>query len=241
MTRKVNFTQVSGLGAIGFAAVIVLANLIAAPAGLPTAGADIGEVATFFSTQDGIVGLSSALTPLAWVLATLFGAGAVAVLRDGWSLVGFAGLLMLCGTFAGVVALRLALAATNGDSGLWALHDALFTLNGTFLTLALVGLSIGGRRAGLIPRWHATIGLLSAALLFTSATLTPVIIDHGAPLSLLGLVGWLIWVVWLVTYGITLLRTRAVELDQQGHRRVGGGVGVVAAPDQVDGDRGGVA
>jgi len=224
MTRKANqvafgnFSRISGVAGIGFAAMIVLGNVITVPAGMPVTGAETSEVVAFFSTKGDIVGIGSALTPLAWVLATLFGAGAVATLwrsererGEAWSLVGFAGLALQNAAFAGVIALRLALAERTADdntatSGFWALHDALFTLNGTFLALALLGLSISGHRAGLIRTWHAGLGLLSAGLLFTSATLTPLVIEHGGPLGLLGLVGWLMWVVWIVTYGITLIR-----------------------------------
>ncbi|GGZ89118.1 hypothetical protein [Streptomyces bluensis] len=48
--------------------------------------------------------------------------------------------------------------------------------------------------------------MLAAALMFGSATLTPMVIAEEGPLGLLGLVGWLAWVVWTVTYGITLIR-----------------------------------
>lgn len=97
---------------------------------------------------------------------------------EAWSLAGLAGLVLQNGAFAAVIALRLALASTAGrddgaTAGLWALHDALFTLNGTFLALALLGLTLAGLRSGLVRRWHGGLGLLSAALLFTSATLTP--------------------------------------------------------------------
>ncbi|RZT28195.1 hypothetical protein EV649_1972 [Kribbella sp. VKM Ac-2569] len=212
------FTRVGGIAAIAFAALIVLANVIMIPAGLPLTGAEIGEVSAFFATERLAVGIGSALTPAAWVLATLFGAGAVAALwrsererRDAWSLVGLAGLILQNGTFAGIVATRLALTSTaphdrSATTALWALHDALFTLNGTFLALALVGLSIGGRRTGLIPPWHGVLGLVAAALQFSSATLAYWVIDTGGVLGLLGLLGWLMWVVWLVAYGIVLIR-----------------------------------
>jgi hypothetical protein len=89
---------------------------------------------------------------------------------------------------------------------LWALHDALFTLNGTFLAIALVGLSIGGLRAGVTRRWHAALGLMSAVLLFGSATAAPLVVAGAGPLGLLGLVGWLLWVGWVAGYGIVLVR-----------------------------------
>lgn len=212
------FSQISGVAALGFAFLIVLGNVFLVPAGLPHTGAETGEVVAFFTTSKDIVGIASMLTPLAWVLATLFGAGAVSVLwqpdRDrgeAWSLVGFGGLILQNGAFTAVIAIRLAFASTTAHDStvtaeLWVLHDALFTLNGTFLALALIGFSISGLRAGIIRQWHGGLGLLSAALLFSSATLTPLIIDHAGPLSLLGLVGWLMWVVWILTYGITLIR-----------------------------------
>lgn len=190
------FTRIAGVSCLGFAATIVLANVV-----------------------DRVVdadGLVAALTPTAWVLSTLFGAGAVSALwrsererGEAWSLVGFAGLLLQNGAFAAVVALRLALPSADRSAGLPALHDALFTLNGVFLALALTGLSVGGARSALIPRWHAALGLLSAALLFASATLAPLVVARPGPPGLLGLGGWLLWVGRLVAYGVALLRPGA--------------------------------
>lgn len=225
----VAFSRICGLAALGFAFLIVLVNVFLVPAGFPPTGAETGEVIEFFTTNKDIVGIASTLTPLAWVLATLFGAGAVSELwpaernrGEAWSLVGFAGLLLQNATFTAVVAIRLALASTTAHDStataeLWTLHDAVFTLNGTFLALALIGLSLGGLRTGLINQWHGGLGLLSAALLFSSATLTPLVIDHAGPLSLLGLVGWLMWVVWVSIYGITLIRGGNVTLESQPH------------------------
>jgi len=215
------FPRICGFAALGFAAMITLSNAIQVPAGLPAAGAELGEVVAFFGAESRIVGIGSALTPAAWVLATMFGAGVVSVLwgserrrGEAWSLLGLAGLVLQNAAFAGVIAIRLALTSTtsavtegNGaTAGLWALHDALFALNATFLALALVGLSVGGLRAGLIRRWHGCLGLVSAALLFASATLTTWFFGRTDAFGLLGLVGWLLWVVWIVAYGVTLIR-----------------------------------
>lgn len=212
------FPRICGFAAVGFAAMITLSNVIQVPAGLPAAGAGLGEVVAFFGAKSHIVGIGSALTPAAWVLATMFGAGVVSVLwgserrrGEAWSLLGFAGLVLQNAAFAGVIAIRLALTSIAVDdkgatAGLWALHDALFALNATFLALALVGLSVGGLRAGLIRRWHGRLGLVSAALLFASATLTTWFFGRSDAFGLLGLVGWLLWVVWIVAYGVILIR-----------------------------------
>ncbi|GAA3573604.1 hypothetical protein GCM10022419_063230 [Nonomuraea rosea] len=212
------FSRISGIAAVGFATTIVGANLIMAPAGMPVTGAGIDEVNAFFGANGHIVGLGTALTPLAWVLATVFGAGAVAVMwtserarGEAWSLVGFTGLILQNATFAGVSAGRLALARTApADPGatpaLWAWHDAVFTLNGTFLAIALVGLSMAGLRTKLIRPWHGVLGFVAAALQLTSACLAFVIMRAEGPLGLIGLTGWLLWVVWIVLYGVRLIR-----------------------------------
>jgi len=213
MTYSTRF--VPGFAAIGFATAIVGANVVIVPAGLPRTGTATGTVAAFFATHFLAVGFSVTLGPTAWVAAVLFAAGVVETTWRrapesglGWALVGFAGILLQNVTFAAVTAIRLALASMQGvgSETLWPLHDALFTLNGTFLALALLGLTRAGQKSGLVAAWHAAVGLKAAALLFGSATLAPLVVAHDNPLGLLGLAGWLLWVVWLVAYGVALLR-----------------------------------
>ncbi|WP_067456452.1 hypothetical protein [Nocardia alba] len=215
MRDGVRFQRVAGIAGIGFALVILGANLILAPAGLPKPGTDADTAIAFFVDHRDLVALAMAPVPLGWLCAVLFGAGVLVALRQaertagtGWSLVGFAGLLLQNATFIVIVGIRYALGTSGGDGGaLWALHDALLALNGTFLATALVGLTIAGRLGGLVAPWHAAIGFLAAALQFTAATLAPLIIDHAGPLGLLGLSGWLLWSVWFITYGVALVRT----------------------------------
>ncbi|MBB4909403.1 hypothetical protein [Actinophytocola algeriensis] len=198
--------RVGGYAVIGFAAVIVAANVVAVSAGLPLPGAELAEVRDFFGASDA-VGLSSAFTPLAWLLATVFGASAVTALWHAervWALTGFAGVLLQNATFAALIATRLALTSGGDTATLWALHNGFFALNGTFLATALVGLSVAGVRAGLIRPWHAGLGYVAAALQFASASLAFTVVDGN--LGFVGLAGWVLWVVWLVGYGVTLLR-----------------------------------
>ncbi|MEV6323896.1 hypothetical protein AB0M45_22280 [Nocardia sp. NPDC051787] len=215
------FTWIGGLAGLGFALVIVGANLILEPAGMPRFGADIADAEAFFADAVSPVRLASVFLPAAWACVIVFGAAAVAVLwprertlGSAWSLVGFAGLLLQNSTFVGVAATRLALSHSTGDAaGLWALHNALFALNGTFLAVAMLGFSIGGWRTGLIRRWHALLGLTAAAGQFGWATVGPLVLDHLTPLGMLGLVSWLLWVAWIATYGITLMRLPAPRPD----------------------------
>lgn len=195
-----------GYAVIGFAAVIVGANVVAVRAGLPLPGASLADVGDFFATS-AAVGLSSALTPLAWLLATIFGASAVTALWHAervWALTGFAGVLLQNATFAAVIATRLAMTAGGDTATLWALHNGFFALNGTFLAIALIGLSVAGARAGLLRPWHAVLGYVAAGLQFASASLAFTVV--GGNLGFVGLAGWVLWVGWLVAYGVTLLR-----------------------------------
>lgn len=215
LSSGARFQRVAGIAGIGFALVILGANLILAPAGLPKPGTDSPTAVAFFVDHRDLVALAMAPVPLGWFCAVLFGAGVLAALcpaeraaGTGWSLVGFAGLLLQNATFTVIVGIRYALGTSSGEgAALWALQDALLALNGTFLATALVGLTVAGRLGGLVKPWLAAIGLLAAALQFTAATMTPLIIDHDGPLGLIGLSGWLLWAVWFVAYGVALVRT----------------------------------
>ncbi|NUP28238.1 MAG: 2-oxoglutarate/malate transporter [Nocardia sp.] len=210
------FDRITGAAAIGFAFLIVTANLVLVPAGMPAPGAPAAEAIEFFTGTTDPTGRVAFVLPAAWVLATLFGAGALAAVLHakrpptaGWAYSGFAGVLLQNITFTAVVALRLAMSTMSDRAGittLWALHEALFGLNGTFLALAMAGLGTAGHLAGLLPGWHFLLGCIAAALQFTSATLTPLILGGDTALTSIGSAGWLLWVAWLLGYGGVLLR-----------------------------------
>ncbi|MGW0180081.1 2-oxoglutarate/malate transporter [Nocardia sp. NPDC003345] len=208
--------RIAGVAAIGFALLIVTANLIVVPAGMPSPGAPAAEAIEFFTTAGQPTGAIAVFLPAAWILASVFAGGAVAAaLRMGErasagpAYAGFAGVLLQNGVFTVVVALRLAMSALDDPDQvrtLWAVHEALFGFNGTFLALAMLGLGIAGYRAALLGRTLLLLGITAAALQFASASLTWPITSGHDHLSLLGLTGWLLWVVWLIGYGVALIR-----------------------------------
>ncbi|MEQ4303241.1 hypothetical protein ABNF97_17940 [Plantactinospora sp. B6F1] len=220
------FARLAGFSGIGFVLLLLGGNLVLLSAGFPNPSDAVGfdEIATVHAGESNALRLTSALLPTAWLLATIFAAGVFAALwrhdrarSEGWAVVGLAGILMQCVAFAGVGATRLAVAATATHdpgavaglgtvAGLWGLHNALFGFNQIFLAAALLGLSVSGRRAGLVERWHAGVGLAGAALLFLAATASPYGADGVNPLALFGLVGWLLWLLWIVAYSVRLLR-----------------------------------
>lgn len=209
-----NSSRISGVAAIGFVVTVVAATAILQSAGLPATDAEPDEVAVFFADQATPVGISSALAPLAWVLLSLFGVGAVARIRpseraqgEAWSLVGLIGVVMNAAFFGGAVVTQLAMAIGGGTDVLWPLHNVFFAINGVALATAMVGFSIGGLRTGTIAAWHGAVGLTAAVLQLAQAMLTPATLGGGPGLgAVLGLVGFVLWLVWLVTFGAVLLR-----------------------------------
>lgn len=204
------FSTLSGASAIGFAALIAGLNAILVPAGAPTPGAGIADAVDFYDSSPLMLWAGSFI-PLAWVFSTLFAAGVLSrvggAVSQPWALVGFGGVLAQNATFTIVIGIRLAVSRAGEHEGadlLWNLHEALFGLNGTFLSLALVGFSVAGRASGVIGRVHAGIGFVGAVLLFLSACLTPVVMSGNSAAGLFGLTGWLLWVGWLIVYGVRL-------------------------------------
>jgi hypothetical protein len=207
------FARLSGAAALAFVATVVVATAIVQVAGLPSAEAKPGDVTAFFTGHTVPVGVSSALAPLAWLLLTVFGAGALARIRasersrgEAWSLIGLAGIVMNTVFFGGAVVTQIAILSGGGIDQLWPLHNAFFAINGISLATALAGFSIGGLRAGIIHTWHAALGLTAAALQLAQAMLAPATLAFG---RMLGLAGFLLWLIWLAIFGVILLRTEA--------------------------------
>ena len=208
--------RVGGLAALGFAVLVMVVNVLLGTAGMPQPGASPEDVRAFFAAGDTGVTVSTALAPIAWILLPVFAAGVAAAARarsvvqgDAWPLVGLGATIMQNCLFGGVVATQAVLSAgglsADVEWGVWQLHTAFFSLNAVSLAIIMASLSLAGVRSGLIRRWHATLGFVSAGAMTVVSVTTPLHMD-GGPLGLLGLAGFLAWVVWLATYGVVLLR-----------------------------------
>ncbi|MGH3458413.1 hypothetical protein [Aeromicrobium sp.] len=208
-----------GFAGLGFVSTVLLANIILGSTGLPRAGASRSEVLAYFADHGTAIGVATALATLAWMTLPMYAAGVVAAVRDhernfgdSWSLVALAGAVMQNAIFASVAGIQAVLGLTTISDdvawGLWQMHNALFTLNCVSLVIVLVGVSIGGRRAGLLRGWQHKLGLTSAAAFAGAAVLTPVTID-GHPIGLLGFAGFALWLVWIASVSVALLREPA--------------------------------
>lgn len=213
---KLNSIRVGGFAALGFAGLVMVVNVLLGTAGMPQPGATPEEVREFFATSGAGVTVSTALAPIAWILLPVFAAGVAAAVRrrpvvqgDAWPLVGLGATIMQNCLFGGVVATQAVLAAgglsADVEWGIWQLHTALFSLNAVSLAIIMASLSLAGVHTGLIRRWHAMLGFVSAGVMTVVSLTTPIHMDGGL-IGLIGLAGFLAWVVWLATYGVGLLR-----------------------------------
>jgi hypothetical protein len=213
------FNILASLAGIGFVLAALAVNFVYVRAGLPlpTSGENLLEVTDSYAALADALKGPSVIAPALWLCTTLFAAGLLSMSwRTGseeraWALVGFAGILLQNATFTSVEALRFGMATAaihdpGSVSGLWGLSNVLFGFNQVFLAMAMLGFTIAGVRAKRIPGWHAVLGYVGAALLFTSSLASPYNVDGANPLGPLGLIGWFLWATWIVAYSITLLR-----------------------------------
>ncbi|MFI6955291.1 2-oxoglutarate/malate transporter [Nocardia sp. NPDC050408] len=213
------FTALAGLGGFGFVLLAVVINAVYVRGRLPRPVSRDGfdTVVASFASVGGALRKPSVAAPAGWVCLTVFAAGLLSVLWQGgsgpqaWALVGFAGVLMQNVTFTCVEALRFGMAAAasrdrDSVAGLWALSNVLFGFNQVFLAMAMLGFTAAGVSTGLIAVWHASLGYVSAALLFISASTSPYNANGTSRGALIGLIGWLGWVSWILVYCVELLR-----------------------------------
>lgn len=209
-------TRLAGFAGIGFAASVVVQNIWANAAGLlPELDAKAAEVTEKISANaDGIAILGSWMA-VNLLLIGLFLAGIHDRVRAGDAtfgrLGGIGGLMVM--VFFPMANLPLAvLAAGDGLAGsaslveaLWRLHNASFAMAEIGLGMALVGFSIAGVRAGLLPRWLQVVGPIGGVVIY-GAGVPLKAAAQGSPTLMFGMAGFLIWLVFLVVAGTRMVR-----------------------------------
>jgi hypothetical protein len=130
-----------------------------------------------------------------------------------WCRLGSAAVAVIAVLFGLVNVLQVVLVAARTElahdpalvSALWAMHNAIFTLNLLAVGGALLGLGRAAGIAGLVPGWVRPLSIGGACLLAVAAA--PAVAEvHGSKVLALGLIGFLCWLVLLATAGVRLLR-----------------------------------
>lgn len=207
-----------------FVAIVAGVNVAYGITGRPFAHDPIEQLPPYMTEYGTVLAVGASMATIAWVGLALFAAGLVVsswVARrghiEGWALVGLVGVVMQNAIFAAVVSTDVALlarvrAAAEADAllDLWALHNALMSVNGISLVIVLVGFSLAILRTGLAPHWLAGAGLVAAALILTG----PLQVAAGAQgTNAVGpfLVGFVIWLAWVGVLGTRMMLGRTSQ------------------------------
>ena len=219
-----DFKRLSGLAGVAFVALVVVFNIAIGSTAKPGGAAAIADIAGYYTDHGGITLLVSVVAPFIWLALPLFAVGVLITTSrtsgtlNPWGVVGVVGAIMQNAVFTGVVATDTILAARvdtlaagpQFTQALWDVHNALFTLNGASLTLALGGFSLAVLTSGAAGRWIGGFGLVGAGLLFAGSLLSSLALA-GSNLPMIGLPGFIIWLLWIASYGVRMVRMDAVR------------------------------
>ena len=211
--------RLAGIGAIVFAAVVLLQNVIRGTS-TPANGATSAEILTHYTDHRAITFVLVATYVISGAGLAVFLGGALRRLitsdRRGWALTGLVGATGVMALFAVVVAgeqaLSVAAHRSHPDLGtidaLWVLHNSVFSVLDLSIAVALLGLSRAGVAAGITPRVFTRLAPVGSALLLVGTFAGPSIAAGDAmPLFGLAGLGFLIWLAFLTTTGLRLARS----------------------------------
>jgi hypothetical protein len=214
-------TRLAGIGAIGFAAVVVLQNVIRGGSA-PTNDASADEVLAFYADHRSVTFVLVATFVLGGACLALFLGGAmrrmIASSRPALAFTGLVGAISVIALFTVVVACEVALSGVaNGDhpdlsaiGTLFALHNAIFSVLMLAIAVALLGLGRAGVAAGMTPVAFERLAPAGAVLLGVAAMASPAIaVGEAMPVFGIGVLGFAVWLAFLVATGLRLVRTEA--------------------------------
>jgi hypothetical protein len=212
-------TKLAGAGALAFAAVVVLQNVIRGSSA-PSNGASAREVLTHAADNRGLTFVLVATFVVSGISLATFLGGVMRRLtassRPAWAYTGYVGAAGILALFAVLLASEQAISVvahgTDPDLGavsaLWALHNSVFTVLLLFIGIALLGLGRAGVAAGITPRafeWLAPVG--TGLLAIACAAGPGIAAGELGGLFGFGLVGFVIWLAFLITTGLRLVRS----------------------------------
>jgi hypothetical protein len=213
----------AGLGGLIFLSLVVLQNVLTATSNPPN-DASAQQILVF--AHDGAWKIQLLFITYVIGFPALFtfvgGLSGLAVKRDPRAaLPGRIGQysIVVAAVLIGLINVaQVTLVAASGDLAadlalvrtLWAVHNAIFTLNFVAVAGALFGLGRAAAISGIVPVWMGNVSLAGALALVASAL--PIVAEvHGSPLLGLGLAGFLCWLVFLAVAGLSLLRVPRSE------------------------------
>jgi hypothetical protein len=217
--RRLDERRLAGIGAIGFATLVVITNIL--QGATPALDAEASEIVTYITdhrAENVFATASFALAaPFLLMFASAFYGRLRAIGRPDdlvWARFGMIGALLILPTFAAVVVQRLVLLAGTDEiigtpelvTLVWRVEMAAFLVNVLPLSAAILGFGVAGARAGLLPAWFrlwapvaAVVGILTSASALAGL--------EGSPTGFAGLVPFATWMVLLFVSGVRQLRS----------------------------------
>lgn len=215
---KRNAEQLAGAGGLVFLALLILQNLLKAATN-PSNSASAAQIVRFAHHDAWSVDLLVVTYVIGFPCLFLFAAGLSRYCQDRapeseiWSRLGRSSVAVIAVLFGFVNILQIVMVASRSELAtdpalaktLWALHNAVFTINLLAVGGALLGLGRAASIAGLVPRRIGQLAVVGALLLAVAAA--PAVAEvHGSNILAIGLVGFLCWLVLLAATSMRLLR-----------------------------------
>src|SRR4051812_38971062 len=214
--------RLAGAGAITFASVVALQNIIRGGSG-PMNGDSDESVLTHFADHRAITFLLIATFVVSGLGLAVFVGGAMRRLlasdRPAWALTGLFGAAGILALFSVVVGAEQALSVIGTQDhpnigavgALFALHNSVFAVLDVSIAVALLGLSRAGVSAGITPRVFGPLAPVGSALPLVGALAGPAIAAGDAmPLFGVAGLGFVVWLAFVFTTGIRLVRMEEV-------------------------------
>jgi hypothetical protein len=217
--RRLDERRLAGIGALGFAAIVIATNVL--QGATPALDADADEIVRYLTdhrTQSVFATAAFAIgAPFLLTFASAFYGRLKAVGREVdlvWARLGMIGALLILPTFAAVVVNRLVLLVGTDEiigspelvTLVWRFEMAAFLLNALPMSAALLGFGIAGARAGLLPSWYGRWAPVAAACAVLTAA-SAVAGLEGSPVGYGGFIPFASWMVLLVLAGVRQLRS----------------------------------
>jgi hypothetical protein len=215
--------RLAGLGAMTFASVVVLQNVLRGGSAPNNGDADESVLAHYADHRAMTFVLIATFVVSGLGLAVFVGGAMrrlVASERPGWAYTGFFGVAGIMALFTLVVGAEQALSVISTQdqpnlgavSALFALHNSVFAVLDLSIAVALVGLSRAGVSAGITPRVFERLAPVGAAMLLVGAVAGPAIAAGDAmPLFGIAGLGFVIWLAFMFTTGLRLVRTEVAR------------------------------
>lgn len=214
-----SFRRVAGwAGVVAMIAFVVGSFMVPQPPAIGDSATTAAKISSFYSDHHAGLWTASLVLGLGFALIVVWAAGLWAATAgaeraagEAWAIAGLVGVggVVILGVLSTAINDALALLdGLPGDPGtvaaLYGINNAVAALTGVVAIPAVVGFSLAGARAGLMPAWLVALGLVGA---FLSAIGTPAAFVTSTTLwAFIGLAGFLVAMVWILVTAILMAR-----------------------------------